>query len=64
MGKQYLDRTGVRYGRLIAISPLKSYYSTGRAKWDWVCACDCGGSIWMVNRKNINYSSFIMNGKN
>lgn len=44
MGKQYLDRTGVRYGRLIAISPLKSYYSTGRAKWDWVCACDCGGS--------------------
>ena len=45
MRKQYLDRTGVRYGRLIAISPIEQFTSTGTRKWAWKCKCDCGKEI-------------------
>lgn len=37
MGKM-IDRTGLRYGRLVALSPAR--LTSGG--WYWLCRCDCG----------------------
>lgn len=36
---QFKDLTGQRFGRLVAVSKLKSY---GDRYWKWTCICDCG----------------------
>ena len=42
---QFVDRTGVRYGRLIAlrVDVAAGPASNGR-RLRWICACDCGGT--------------------
>jgi hypothetical protein len=42
------DRTGQRYGRLVAVSYVK------RSKW--VCHCDCGATV-IVGVSNLEYGS-------
>ena len=32
-----VDRTGQRYGRLVALEPVKV-----GIRWHWLCVCDCG----------------------
>lgn len=43
MGKPFIDRTGVRYGNLIA----QEYVGIpeGKTKPSWKCTCDCGAEI-------------------
>lgn len=38
---QFIDRAGIRYGRLTAISPIRKI-TRGRPKVWWLCKCDCG----------------------
>ena len=40
MGKTFVDRTGIRYGRLIATNFLGK--PEGKTKAVWECLCDCG----------------------
>jgi hypothetical protein len=39
MGTKFVDRTGVRYGRLVAI---RRHGTDANKKVTWECACDCG----------------------
>ena len=53
MGK-FIDITGKRFGRLVAIKQ-SGYTSSGNAKWD--CVCDCGKETTVASgdlRKNKN----------
>jgi hypothetical protein len=43
----FIDRTGQRYGRLIAISVIKSDKPNTR----WLCKCDCGKECVVVGSK-------------
>lgn len=43
MPKLMVDRTGQRYGRLVAVEPTKIVLLSGRASTAWKCNCDCGG---------------------
>ena len=38
------DLTGQRFGRLVALSPLRVQTANGRWAWFWMCQCDCGVS--------------------
>src|SRR5665213_1516878 len=48
MSRKAVDMTGLRFGRLICVSPLGST-KTGMV---WECICDCGG-ITQVVRGNL-----------
>lgn len=39
---KFVDRTGLRYGRLVALSV---YGRSGNGKILWLCACDCGAQL-------------------
>lgn len=42
----FLDLTGMRFGKLTAISRAKDYTQTnGRKRTAWICRCDCGNTI-------------------
>lgn len=45
MRKKYLDRTGIRYGRLVALAPVEQFTINNKRKWAWHCRCDCGNEI-------------------
>jgi len=38
----YIDLTGMRFGRLTAVSYTRSTLSSGRRMSAWLCICDCG----------------------
>jgi hypothetical protein len=38
-GNRFRDLTNIRFGKLIAIKPIKKSYDT---KYYWECICDCG----------------------
>ncbi|MDF2860277.1 MAG: hypothetical protein K0S02_549 [Achromobacter mucicolens] len=37
-----LDLNGVRFGRLLVLSPGHDKWSAGRRRLTWLCRCDCG----------------------
>lgn len=41
---RFVDRTGVRYGRLVAVRHTKY---DGRIRW--LCRCDCGNETWVAS---------------
>lgn len=41
MGRPFIDITGQRYGRLVAIS---RQYLLGHREY-WLCQCDCGNRV-------------------
>lgn len=43
MGKPFIDRTGNRYGNLVAITFLGK--PEGKTKPVWECLCDCGNTV-------------------
>ena len=38
-GNRFKDLTNIRFGKLVAIKPIKKSYDT---KYYWECICDCG----------------------
>jgi len=45
------DLTGQRFGKLIAIKPDSSHYTSGgNALSRWVCQCDCGNTISVITQ--------------
>ncbi len=40
-GNTFKDKTGMRFGRLVAITPIHRPYKDTTRVW-WVCKCDCG----------------------
>lgn len=50
MGKPFIDRTGVRFGRLIAREFLGR--PAGKTKPAWKCSCDCGNTV-VVTTSNL-----------
>ena len=41
----FKDLTGQRFGRLVAIQPIKSL---SNSKYYWLCQCDCGNTIEVI----------------
>lgn len=63
MGKQLIDLTGQRFGRLTVIkqAPVQKveYQNSTAHRTMWHCKCDCGESIiaWAINLTQGNTSS-------
>lgn len=47
MGKQLIDYTGRRFGRLVVIGRAPNYLSPGDSVMTtrWTCVCDCGKTV-------------------
>jgi hypothetical protein len=43
--KGFVDRTGVRFGRLTAIRPIEREPDSGDDFFWWLCKCDCGNEV-------------------
>jgi hypothetical protein len=41
MGREYVDMTGQRFGRIVCAYPTK----TTKSGKHWHCICDCGGTV-------------------
>lgn len=41
----FKDLTGQRFGRLVAIQPIKSL---SNSKYYWLCQCDCGNTVEII----------------
>lgn len=48
--KNFKDRTGLRYGRLVVIRAVHRRKPSGKKIVDWLCLCDCG-----VEKVNTGY---------
>lgn len=42
IGERYKDIAGMRFGKLVAINPVRSESNEGKI---WLCECDCGNTI-------------------